>query len=307
MQLLYQRCLFTVFPSLYEGWGLPISEALAYGKVPLVSNVSSHLEAGGDHAVYFDLKSEAEFQTKLEKLINDPDERRRLEAAVQSSRPLRAWAEIANDILTAVETHCSKHSDSIQKKSDIEVSPAIVCGRYYSMARSLAADLQTMVHSGDIYRAGVNWHGPEPAGCWIRGLSADIAFQIAPEEGNDFVLYVQWFVSANLDNEITFTLPPSSWSRRVPARRDEEHWDAIPFHFSSTSKREVRLRIAADILDDFGKATEGRDTRLSSAGVKGIYVCGLGTACKRRRSSKPCNLVQWMLSHAVKGRTLYCE
>ena len=34
---LYRGCLFTVFPSLYEGWGLPVTESLAFGKPCLVA------------------------------------------------------------------------------------------------------------------------------------------------------------------------------------------------------------------------------------------------------------------------------
>src|SRR5262249_15567171 len=38
---LYERCLFTLFPSLYEGWGLPVSEALSAGKFCISSNQGS--------------------------------------------------------------------------------------------------------------------------------------------------------------------------------------------------------------------------------------------------------------------------
>lgn len=38
---LYRNCLFTVYPSLYEGWGLPVSESLCYGKVCIASMTSS--------------------------------------------------------------------------------------------------------------------------------------------------------------------------------------------------------------------------------------------------------------------------
>jgi glycosyltransferase involved in cell wall biosynthesis len=38
---LYKRCLFTVYPSLYEGWGLPVAESLSYGKFCLATNSSS--------------------------------------------------------------------------------------------------------------------------------------------------------------------------------------------------------------------------------------------------------------------------
>lgn len=38
---LYRRCIFTVYPSLYEGWGLPVAESLAYGKVCIAANAGS--------------------------------------------------------------------------------------------------------------------------------------------------------------------------------------------------------------------------------------------------------------------------
>lgn len=51
---LYRGCLFTVFPSLGEGWGLPVTESLAFGKPCLAARASSLPEAGGDLARYFD-------------------------------------------------------------------------------------------------------------------------------------------------------------------------------------------------------------------------------------------------------------
>lgn len=49
---LYENCLFSVYPSLYEGWGLPIAESLAYGKMCISSNTSSMTEIAGDLIEY---------------------------------------------------------------------------------------------------------------------------------------------------------------------------------------------------------------------------------------------------------------
>lgn len=50
---LYANCLFTIFPSLSEGWGLPVAESLGHGKLCLASGVSSMLEIGDDLVDYF--------------------------------------------------------------------------------------------------------------------------------------------------------------------------------------------------------------------------------------------------------------
>ena len=54
LRWLYEHCLFTVFPSLYEGWGLRVAESLRHGKLVLASKASSLPEVGGTGAEYFD-------------------------------------------------------------------------------------------------------------------------------------------------------------------------------------------------------------------------------------------------------------
>lgn len=51
---LYRNCLFTLYPSFAEGWGLPIAESLGYGKPCLASNTTSMPEAGAGLAVHLD-------------------------------------------------------------------------------------------------------------------------------------------------------------------------------------------------------------------------------------------------------------
>lgn len=44
LDYLYSNCDFTVYPSIYEGWGLPVAESLRYGKACIASNSSSLVE-----------------------------------------------------------------------------------------------------------------------------------------------------------------------------------------------------------------------------------------------------------------------
>lgn len=69
---LYQkaRCLF--FPSLYEGFGLPVLEGLACGLPVASSNASSLSEVGGDLAIYFDPYNIDEMADCLDRALNEP-------------------------------------------------------------------------------------------------------------------------------------------------------------------------------------------------------------------------------------------
>lgn len=94
---LYERCLFTIFPSFSEGWGLPITESLAYGKVCVCSNVASMPEAGGAHALYIDpFDTSAAFEL-CDKLIHDGETLAAHEASLHGYKP-PTWREAAQGL-----------------------------------------------------------------------------------------------------------------------------------------------------------------------------------------------------------------
>lgn len=90
---LYRNCLFTVYPSLYEGWGLPISESLAHGKVCIASDNSSMPEAGQGLALHLDPLDFAAWYREIESLIDDPDRRRALEAEIAARYRRHDWSD----------------------------------------------------------------------------------------------------------------------------------------------------------------------------------------------------------------------
>jgi glycosyltransferase involved in cell wall biosynthesis len=91
---LYQRCLFTAYPSLVEGWGLPVGEAAWFGKYSVVSSSSSLPEVCGDLVDYVAPTNVDEMAAVLTRAILDPGYRCHKEAIIEIS-PLRSWTDCA--------------------------------------------------------------------------------------------------------------------------------------------------------------------------------------------------------------------
>jgi hypothetical protein len=70
---LLQSCRAVIFPSLYEGFGMPILEAMAFGKPVLCSHATSLPEVAGDAALFFDPRRPAEIVGVIERVESDSE------------------------------------------------------------------------------------------------------------------------------------------------------------------------------------------------------------------------------------------
>jgi len=123
----YSHAQFTVYPSNYEGWGLPISESLAFGKVPVVADNSSMREAGRDLAIYFETNNQSAFVHALEAVM-DIENRAHLEARIASdSTPPITWEKVAEVINHEIAAARAAGSRPL-------MVPAIELGREYMLA-----------------------------------------------------------------------------------------------------------------------------------------------------------------------------
>jgi glycosyltransferase involved in cell wall biosynthesis len=104
LNALYRGCLFTVYPSLAEGWGLPVGEALAEGKVCLTSNLTALPEVGGEFALYVDPTDQAAMAEALDRLIHDPQARLVQEQVIAAKFRARTWSDVAADMIRAVSS-----------------------------------------------------------------------------------------------------------------------------------------------------------------------------------------------------------
>ena len=99
----YQAATGLIFPSTYEGWGMPVGEALAGGTPVLCSNASSIPEAAGEAALYFDPFDETEIAARIEQFMNDAAMRDALAARGPAQARAVTWTDAARITLTGLQ------------------------------------------------------------------------------------------------------------------------------------------------------------------------------------------------------------
>jgi glycosyltransferase involved in cell wall biosynthesis len=92
---LYASATCLVFPSLYEGFGLPVLEAMARGVPVATSGRASLAEVAGDAALLFDPESVDAIRGAIERLLSDERERERLAAAGRARAATFTWERTA--------------------------------------------------------------------------------------------------------------------------------------------------------------------------------------------------------------------
>jgi glycosyltransferase involved in cell wall biosynthesis len=100
---LYSLAEVFVFPSLYEGFGIPVLEAMACGTPVVTSNNSSLPEASGSAALMVDATDSAGLAGAIAKVLNDAELRRRMIAAGNEQASRFTWQRSAQALLKAYE------------------------------------------------------------------------------------------------------------------------------------------------------------------------------------------------------------
>ncbi|GBR33513.1 glycosyltransferase family 4 protein [Gluconobacter kondonii] len=98
---LYDGCMFTLFPSLFEGWGLPVTESLIHGRPCVASNATSVPEAGGPLSRYFDPENTDDAYRVVRETIEDREGLTKWQEQVRTQFKPTPWEHTADAILDA--------------------------------------------------------------------------------------------------------------------------------------------------------------------------------------------------------------
>lgn len=111
LEALFEACCALIFPSLYEGFGMPILEAMAHSKPVLCSNVTSLPEVAGDAATYFDPTDVGQIASALEALHDAGRLGAQVSRGLQRAAAFGTSREMAEHYLVVLQQVMTARSD----------------------------------------------------------------------------------------------------------------------------------------------------------------------------------------------------
>jgi len=179
LEWLYRNCLFTVYPSFYEGWGLPVAESLKYGKICIASNVASIPEIAPEVTDLLDPADIHAWSNRIAMYATSSGARAAREQEIVARYRARPWSEASSEIV-----------DILRLPTPGRTAKAVYrVGEVISLNDPLAL---SRFGSGD-------WHLPESWGAWTGGQRAGFSVHFGTPAIGDLLLLIECQAHATSD------------------------------------------------------------------------------------------------------------
>ncbi|NJL71477.1 MAG: glycosyltransferase family 4 protein [Candidatus Competibacteraceae bacterium] len=104
MPALYHASSLFVYPSYFEGYGMPVAEAMASGAAVACGNLTSLPEVAGNAAEYFDPFSVDDIVAALQRILENPAHAEDLRArSLEQAKSYPSWDDVADAYLKAIK------------------------------------------------------------------------------------------------------------------------------------------------------------------------------------------------------------
>lgn len=231
---LYRKCLFTLYNSHHEGWGLPVTESLAAGKVPLVPEHSALREAGEGGALFFAPGSEPDLLEKLTRLITEPEFRAAAEARIAAAPPLRGWEAVAAQLMAEAERLAGGAAPGLPPPSLLGRLP-VPAGRRHRLRRLETGRPCLEMAIAEAVRQGEGWHPLAAEEAWTRPGEALLALPLGPEQAGPL----------RLELELRAPAPAHRMVEILAQREDAAPAAPVPLHLRAGQSAILALDVPA--------------------------------------------------------------
>ncbi len=182
---LYDLCLFTVYPSLYEGWGLPVGESLAHGKICLASNASSMKEIAPDYTDLLNPLDRTAWAALIQHYASSKTARSYREQQIASGYVPLSWKDTTDGVVSLLDMPCPARRAEPYTLGSVVLVTNKTNGRRYL---------------GGGWAAAVNW------GCWSRSISPSLSLSLAQPVEDDLVFSILAKVMKRASDERTYII-----------------------------------------------------------------------------------------------------
>jgi len=260
----YKRCLFSLYPSFYEGWGLPVTESLCHGKAALVASSSSLPEAGGPFAAYFDPNSTPDLIAGLEALMFDAKALAERERKIATEFRPRTWSDLAEQM-----AHDVRAWADMSAPPPAIAAPEARLGAYHAFCRNRSSRIWPAMRSGEVYRDGANWWGPDEWGCWTKPGGSALRLSVPAGRRLRLHLHLRGLPATSCPYSFGF----ADHAIHGELRPAEEKWLALDVPPEAIQDGLLALTLKGETSEDLRGCTNGADHRIVSLGVNGFFVC----------------------------------
>lgn len=168
---LYSKCIFTLFPSFVEGWGLPVGESLAYGKPCIASNTSSIPEVGTDFCRYINPYDALGALQIVERTVTDRADLAAWTKRIATEFKVRTWADVTRDFFEKTQTLVAS------LPATTEPAVTLSAGKVYNLTTSRVKGQDDDWRDRIVAFALVeNWYPIENWGAWSSKRVAKLSF-----------------------------------------------------------------------------------------------------------------------------------
>ena len=291
LRLLYDRCMFTVCPTLYEGWGLPVGESLAMGKICVSSDRASVPEVAGEFGVYIDISDIEQSYKVIRNLISNPGARRKLEAKIRRGYSPIAWRSVAEKVVSAclaapdtkwqepypyTTVPYSSEISFARLDRDTDAIGELLLTRIVGVRRGLflgePLDEQAFVR-GEEARFGGSWAYPEEWGTWACQDGGELALALASDPSQVYYVFVR-LRAAGPVGELPVRISGNGdllWEESIGPRPRNLVLRVRPKMISAAGWR-LRIRVQVNLPPELRDQISAMDSRVPTIGFERLIV-----------------------------------
>ena len=248
---LYDRCLFTVFPSFVEGWGLPVGESLAHGKVCVASSTSSIPEVGGEHVLYVDPHDVAAGYQTISRLVTEPGLLASKEKQLRDTFVPRTWKSVGLDFFGKLDT-ILHDIDTGASRRDV-FAPFLGAGELFDVASLKRVGKQGAAYVRNPVRLVFTegWRGIEGTGTWMRESTAILTVKtsLGAHKPVSVLLHLGSSPWVGAHNTLTVTAAGDGTeaSYRRPLSPDIDFWLTVDGRTDADGRLAVRIEASGAV------------------------------------------------------------